>query len=376
MRGVNEFIQNLRSVYQTVPEGILITDLKGIIVFVNKQLLNHSGTKEKDWLNHLASTQVSGFDPLSKPAVLKKTKTVFLKTKLSKSPKKTESLKTLIVLLESEEKAEGYVYIMKLNKSSSVSNVYSHEKNPITKVLSSKQNEIWLISDFQKSQILFCSPSIEKITGWTEDEFRFGAWALSFILTHPMDRLKLLDLLEKEFLLRHQHKIIYDHVPITATFRMRKRDNSWIWIYDRISVLERDENGMIKLMIGSLSEFNPIESDKRESPLDLLEKDIIIKDGKTYINLDTILSIQKNKSDSIKSLKEVAVNNFHLSNRELEILSHIVDGLSSKEISDKIHITKNTVNMHRKQIMKKMNARNLAEMVKKSMENGLFSGRT
>ena len=50
--------------------------------------------------------------------------------------------------------------------------------------------------------------------------------------------------------------------------------------------------------------------------------------------------------------------------------------LTLKEISDKIHITKNTVNMHRKQIMKKMNARNLAEMVKKSMENGLFSGRT
>ena len=67
------------------------------------------------------------------------------------------------------------------------------------------------------------------------------------------------------------------------------------------------------------------------------------------------------------------VESFHLTNRELEILAHIVDGLSSDEISNKIHITKNTVNMHRKQMMKKMHAKNLADLVRKSVENGLFS---
>ncbi|TAH40008.1 MAG: PAS domain-containing protein [Bacteroidetes bacterium] len=373
MRGVNEFIQNLRSVYQKVPEGVLITDLKGTIVFVNNQLLGYSSSKEKDWLNKPVTSHISGFNPTSQLAKIKKTKTAFVKTKLVKSTKKSEALNSLVVLLESDEKAEGFVYIIRLTKNYSASNAYSLENNPITKVLSSKDNEVWLISDFQNAKILFCSPAIEKISGWTNEEFIFGAWTLSFILTHPMDRLKLLELMEKEFLLRHEQRIVYDHIPITATFRMRKRDNTWIWIYDRISVLERDENGTIKLMIGSLSEFKQNESEEKIKPMNLLERDIIIKDGKTYVNIDAILSIQKNKSDSIKSLKEVTVNNYHLSNRELEILSHIVEGLSSKEISEKIHITMNTVNMHRKQIMKKMNARNLAEMVKKCFENGLFS---
>jgi DNA-binding CsgD family transcriptional regulator len=54
-----------------------------------------------------------------------------------------------------------------------------------------------------------------------------------------------------------------------------------------------------------------------------------------------------------------------LSKREAEILSLIGIGMYSKEISDRLSISINTVNNHRQNILKKMNVSNMPEAVKK-----------
>jgi DNA-binding NarL/FixJ family response regulator len=48
-----------------------------------------------------------------------------------------------------------------------------------------------------------------------------------------------------------------------------------------------------------------------------------------------------------------------LSYRELEILQLIKAGLSSKEVGQKLNITENTVKVHRKNLMKKLEVRNM-----------------
>ena len=57
-----------------------------------------------------------------------------------------------------------------------------------------------------------------------------------------------------------------------------------------------------------------------------------------------------------------------LSNRELQILRHISIGLTSKEISEKENISFHTVEAHRKKIMKKLDANNLADLVRIASE--------
>ncbi len=52
-----------------------------------------------------------------------------------------------------------------------------------------------------------------------------------------------------------------------------------------------------------------------------------------------------------------------LSNREKEILAFIEKGLSSKEIADKLSISKFTVDNHRRNMLKKRKSHNHVELV-------------
>ena len=52
-----------------------------------------------------------------------------------------------------------------------------------------------------------------------------------------------------------------------------------------------------------------------------------------------------------------------LSPRESEVLRHVLDGLTSQEIADRLKISLRTVKMHRGNIMAKVRVRNVAELV-------------
>jgi len=62
-----------------------------------------------------------------------------------------------------------------------------------------------------------------------------------------------------------------------------------------------------------------------------------------------------------------------LTTRELEILGFIVKGFSNKQIGYELDISKRTVDTHRTNIMKKLDAKNTAMIVKEAMDRGLVS---
>ncbi|MNP54372.1 Tetrathionate response regulatory protein TtrR [compost metagenome] len=55
----------------------------------------------------------------------------------------------------------------------------------------------------------------------------------------------------------------------------------------------------------------------------------------------------------------------NLTPREREISAHIVNGLTCKEIGRKLDISHRTVEVHRARLMKKLQAKNSAELVSK-----------
>lgn len=61
-----------------------------------------------------------------------------------------------------------------------------------------------------------------------------------------------------------------------------------------------------------------------------------------------------------------------LTKREMEILKLICDGLSSKDISEKLFISINTVETHRKRILLKLNVKNSVGVVKYAIENHII----
>ena len=52
-----------------------------------------------------------------------------------------------------------------------------------------------------------------------------------------------------------------------------------------------------------------------------------------------------------------------LTARELEVLNLLSQGCSSKEISQKLFISPNTVEYHRKQLLRKTCAKNVAQLI-------------
>lgn len=60
-----------------------------------------------------------------------------------------------------------------------------------------------------------------------------------------------------------------------------------------------------------------------------------------------------------------------LTERELEVLDLIVNGFSNKEIASKLFVSKRTIDNHRTNIMKKIDAKNTADIVRIAYQNNL-----
>jgi DNA-binding CsgD family transcriptional regulator len=60
-----------------------------------------------------------------------------------------------------------------------------------------------------------------------------------------------------------------------------------------------------------------------------------------------------------------------MSKRELEILKLMADGLGSKQIAHKLHLSVNTINNHRKNMLQKANCNTSAALLNHALKHGL-----
>ncbi len=65
-------------------------------------------------------------------------------------------------------------------------------------------------------------------------------------------------------------------------------------------------------------------------------------------------------------------SNIKLTRREKEVLQLIVDEFTTSEIAEKLYISENTVETHRKNLLSKLNVRNIAGLVRYAFEHKLL----
>ncbi len=87
--------------------------------------------------------------------------------------------------------------------------------------------------------------------------------------------------------------------------------------------------------------------------------------GDHYFSKDLLLNIVR----SIRKTQENAEEEVNLSEREIEILQLICLGLSNHEISEKLFISKRTVDKHRANLLFKTNSRNTAHLVTNAIKH-------
>lgn len=99
----------------------------------------------------------------------------------------------------------------------------------------------------------------------------------------------------------------------------------------------------------------------------------IVSDGQEYFCTSVREKIFSTATENIEKLnKNKTQTNVLLSGREIEIITLIALEFSGKEISERLFISTNTVETHRKNIMKKLKAKNSISLVKYAMKHKLI----
>lgn len=92
---------------------------------------------------------------------------------------------------------------------------------------------------------------------------------------------------------------------------------------------------------------------KNAPATEILEGIASVAAGKKFICEEVSKLIKKQDNDTL-----------FLSRREIQVLSLIAEGFTTKEIADKLFISVLTVETHRKNLLTKLNARNMVSLIK------------
>lgn len=87
--------------------------------------------------------------------------------------------------------------------------------------------------------------------------------------------------------------------------------------------------------------------------------------GQTYLSPSIYRKILEHKNKRASKLAS-------LSKREQEVLKLLAQGLKNKEVAKTLHISTRTIDSHRAHIMKKLDIRSNAEMIRLALEEGLL----
>lgn len=104
---------------------------------------------------------------------------------------------------------------------------------------------------------------------------------------------------------------------------------------------------------------------------ELLEAIKTVNNGETYYSSEIPLTLSRPASEDILAKKQEDILISQLTQRELEVLKLIAQGLSNNQIGEKLFISHRTVDTHRTNLMQKLNVHNIAGLIKVAIQNGL-----
>jgi DNA-binding NarL/FixJ family response regulator len=97
---------------------------------------------------------------------------------------------------------------------------------------------------------------------------------------------------------------------------------------------------------------------------EIIEAIKIVVKGKTYLSFDAGQAL-KSGTEQLNSIPP-------LTKREKEVLAAVAEGLTNTQIAEKLFISVDTVESHRKNLHAKLNVKNTAMLVRFALENNLL----
>jgi len=159
-----------------------------------------------------------------------------------------------------------------------------------------------------------------------------------------------------EFLKKTPQKDHGDYL-FTYSYRSRKADGKWMTLFQQGSYITDAKTNLPLYGIALVTDISPLK-----------------KDNSMIFSID-----KKGTEGGLFNHKNILTNHYYpdpeqsqLSRREREVLGRLADGLSSKQIADKLYLSESTVVNHRKNILRKTNTKNVAELMRYAINKGLI----
>lgn len=208
----------------------------------------------------------------------------------------------------------------------------------------------YYIFNIPNVKIEFVSNSVGNIIGIAPEEFTVTN---ILALIHPDDKNRFIDFENKvsDFFVQLpadkvlKYKVSYD-------YRVKTSDGNYKWILQQVTTIQTNENGSVIRVLGVHTDVTHIKNSQ-------------IPSGLSFIGLDGEPSFHNANLQPKNRITSPII----FTKREKEILQHVLNGFTSAQIAEQLHISIHTVCTHRKNILQKANVKSNIELVAKAIEN-------
>ncbi|MDA3929895.1 MAG: LuxR C-terminal-related transcriptional regulator [Prolixibacteraceae bacterium] len=210
-------------------------------------------------------------------------------------------------------------------------------------------NQYVYFYDFYHNQYLWMDENIFKILGYNKEELTHDLFIYDII--HPADRLLIYNATAKSIYYAHKYKdeVIPYSCVFSMDFRILKKNGEFIRILRNTgpAVIDRMNNMVFSFALNTditnIKKSNVIRFDYNGE-----------KRGVDYI------------------LKDSTINQDIFTKQEKNLLNFLAEGKTSQEIADNFFISKNTVDTHRRNMLRKSKLKNTTELVTFALEHQLI----
>lgn len=190
------------------------------------------------------------------------------------------------------------------------------------------------ISDFTSSFNLWSNENIQKFLGYSREEIDQLGYKLFFETIHP-DDLEMIGNAMAKFASEPDSSY-------AGIYRLKPKNEDYKWVFGAISVLET-RNGVPWRLLNITMDIDQMKDTQNQ-----------------------IIALTKENNRLKNQIKLDA-----LTKREKEIIKHIAEGKTDKEIGKKLFISHKTAKTHRNNIHRKLDMNNSAAIIHFALENGL-----
>ncbi len=170
------------------------------------------------------------------------------------------------------------------------------------------------------------------------------------------EALRLVDVLKIDVLLMDVDMPVMDGIKATKQIKKEFPET-------KVLILTmHDEKSIIKMLMEIGADGYLLKNSSQEE-LSLAIKNVA--SGKKHFSSEVTMALLKPDTEVVND------NLQDLTEREIEILRLVAEGYSNKEIGEKLFISHRTVDTHRTNLMKKLDVRNIAGLIRFGLKNGL-----